>query len=195
MKRFFDLFFSLVGFILLIPIFLLIAIAIKLDSKGPILFIQSRVGQFGNDFDIYKFRTMQPKAYDKGLLTLGNDDPRITRVGRFLRHYKLDELPQLANVILGNMSLVGPRPEVRKYVDFYSKEDLQVLRVKPGITDYASIKFRHEAELLKHAKDPEGTYLHHILPEKLKLNRQYIDENTLFLDFKLIFKTILALFS
>ena len=153
-KRLFDIIFSLIGLILLLPLLLIIAILLKLESKGPVFYKQVRVGFNSTNFKIFKFRTMFVGSDKKGLLTLGDRDPRVTNIGFFLRKYKLDELPQLINVFIGNMSFVGPRPEVRKYVDLYSESDLEILSVKPGITDYASIVFRDEAQLLKDTDNP-----------------------------------------
>ena len=189
-KRIFDIVFSCLGLILLAPVLVVLAIIIKLDSKGPILFIQPRVGFNNQDFNIFKFRTMQMESDKKGLLTLGNKDSRITKVGYFLRRYKIDEFPQLLNILLGDMSFVGPRPELRKYVNYYPKEDLIVLSVRPGITGLASIEFRNEVELLKAAKDPETFFIESIIPEKLKLNKLYIEKSSFWFDLKLIVITI-----
>lgn len=193
-KRLFDIFFSFIGLIILMPVFVVIAVIIKIDSKGPVFFRQSRVGQFNKDFRIFKFRTMQVNADKLGLLTVGNKDPRVTNVGYFLRKYKLDEFPQLINVLIGNMSFVGPRPEVRHYVNYYSKDDLDILNLKPGITDYASIEYRNEVELIKEAEDSEKVYVEQIIPAKLKLNKLYMHKSNLFVDIKIILKTILAIF-
>lgn len=192
-KRSFDIIFSSLGLILFLPLLLIIAFLIKLESQGPIFFRQSRVGKNNKDFKIFKFRTMFIGSDKKGLLTVGNRDPRVTKVGYFLRKYKLDELPQLINVLLGNMSFVGPRPEVRHYVNFYSESDLKILSVKPGITDYASIHFRNEVELLRESENPEKFYIEHILPEKIALNNKYIEQNSLLIDIKIIFKTLLTI--
>ena len=189
-KRIFDIVFSCLGLILLAPVLVILAIIIKLDSKGPILFIQPRVGFNNQDFNIFKFRTMQMESDKKGLLTLGNKDSRITKVGYFLRRYKIDEFPQLLNILLGDMSFVGPRPELRKYVNYYPKDDLIVLSVRPGITGLASIEFRNEVELLKAAKDPEAFFIESIIPEKLKLNKLYISKSSFWFDLKLIIITI-----
>ncbi len=188
-KRMFDIIFSFLGLILLLPLLLLIALLIKLESKGSLFYLQTRVGKHNKDFKIFKFRTMFVGSDQKGLLTLGDRDPRITKTGFFLRKYKLDELPQLINVFIGNMSFVGPRPEVRKYVNYYSQEDLIILSVKPGITDYASIVYRNEAELLKGVNNPEQFYIETIMPEKIKWNKKYINSHNLLTDFKIIFKT------
>lgn len=195
MKRLFDIFFSLVGLIILFPFLLIIAILIKIDSKGPVFFRQNRVGQFNKDFKIFKFRTMHVDADKLGLLTVGDKDPRVTKVGYFLRKFKLDEFPQLINVFIGNMSFVGPRPEVRKYVDHYSESDKEILNMKPGITDYASIEYRNEVELIKQAKDPERAYIEEIMPEKIKLNKKYMNKNSIITDFKIILKTLVAIIS
>ncbi len=170
MKRFFDIVFSLTGIIILIPVYLLIAFAISIDSKGGVIYKQKRTGKANIPFDVLKFRTMRPDSFAKGALTVGSRDPRITGVGYYLRKYKLDELPQLFNVLFGEMSFVGPRPEVKKYTDLYNAKQLEVLSVRPGITDYASIKFRNENDLLSASDDPEKLYIDEIMPEKLKLN-------------------------
>ncbi|MBU2938629.1 sugar transferase [Lacinutrix sp. C3R15] len=192
-KRVFDIFFSLLGLIILFPILLIIAILIKLESKGSIFYRQTRVGIKNQDFKIFKFRTMFVGSDKKGLLTLGDNDARVTKVGYFLRKYKLDEIPQLINVLQGSMSFVGPRPEVRKYVNFYSQEDFQILQVKPGITDYASIAFRNEAELLKDTANPEKLYIEDIMPKKIALNKKYIANPSVYIDIKIILKTFLSI--
>ena len=194
MKRGFDILMSGLGLIVLSPLFLVIAIWIKLDSPGPVFFRQTRVGRFNKDFRIFKFRTMRIDAAPGSLLTV-RDDPRITRSGLFLRKYKLDELPQLINVFLGQMSLVGPRPEVRRYVDLWTPEQMHVLDVRPGITDPASIKFRNESDLLAQADNPEKYYIDIIMPEKSRLNLDYVQNHTLLSDISLIFKTIHAIFA
>jgi len=194
MKRIFDLLFSILGLIIISPFLLLIATFIKLESKGPVFYFQTRVGKNNKDFKIYKFRTMYVGSDIKGLLTIGDKDPRVTRVGYFLRKYKLDEFPQLINVLIGNMSFVGPRPEVRKYVNYYSEDDLIIISIKPGITDYASIYFRDEAEILKSTNEPEKLYIENILPEKIKLNKEYLKNIGLISDIKIIFKTINIIF-
>lgn len=165
-------------------------ILISLESKGGPFFKQVRVGRHNKDFKIFKFRTMFVGSDKKGLLTLGDKDNRVTNVGYFLRKYKLDEFPQLINVIKGDMSVVGPRPEVRKYIDILSEEDKRLLSVRPGITDYASIKFVNESEVLKNSSDPEKTYLEDILPEKVKLGLEYAEKANLATDLKIIFITI-----
>tara|TARA_R110000868_G_scaffold311668_2_gene572626 strand:+ start:1154 stop:1747 length:594 start_codon:yes stop_codon:yes gene_type:complete len=189
-KRGFDLMFSCIGILVLAPVLCVIAIIIKLDSKGSVLFIQPRVGKNNKDFNIFKFRTMFVASDKSGLLTLGNRDSRITKVGFFLRRYKIDEFPQLINILMGTMSFVGPRPELRKYVNYYPPEDLVVLSVKPGITGLASIEFRNEVELLKAAQDPETYFIESIIPKKLKLNKIYIQKSSLWFDLKLIAMTV-----
>ncbi|KAB7530502.1 sugar transferase [Flagellimonas olearia] len=190
MKRILDIFLSSVGIVLTSPILLLSSVLIKLSSKGPIIYKQKRVGRYNNDFNIFKFRTMYLNSDKKGLITVGDRDPRVTSVGYYLRKLKIDELPQLFNVLLGQMSMVGPRPEVRKYVDLYSPEDLKVLNVKPGITDYASILFRNENELLKDAPDPHKKYIEEIMPKKLSLNKEYISQQSFVTDLKIICLTM-----
>jgi lipopolysaccharide/colanic/teichoic acid biosynthesis glycosyltransferase len=191
MKRFFDFIASLCGLTLLSPIFLLIALWIKIDSKGPILFRQERIGFQGVPFRIHKFRTMVLGAEKIGKQISISSDSRITSSGSFLRKYKLDELPQLIDVLVGDMSLVGPRPEVSKYIDCYSDDEKQdVLSVKPGITDNASIEFRDENELLASSIDPESAYINEVLPEKIALYRIYVRERSFFGDVAIIFKTI-----
>ena len=191
LKRTFDLFFSVIGLILLLPLLLLIAILIKLGSKGPVLFVQERVGRNNIDFDIYKFRTMRVQSDKKGLLTLGNKDSRITKIGYFLRRYKIDEFPQLINIIKGDMSFVGPRPELRHYVNFYNEDDMKIFKVRPGITGLASLKYRNEVELLEAAEDPETFFIETIIPDKLKFNKEYIKKQSFLLDLKLIGLTII----
>ena len=193
MIRFFDFILGLVGLVVLAPIFIMLAIWIKIDSKGPVFYKQVRVGQNGINFGLFKFRSMVVDADKKGLITVGGRDPRITRSGYFIRKYKLDELPQLINVLVGDMSLVGPRPEVRKYVDLYTDEQQKVLSVKPGITDYASIEYMDENEILGKSSDPEKTYIEDIMPEKIKYNMKYINNKNLFEYFKIIFLTVLKI--
>lgn len=194
-KRIFDIFFSLGGLVLLLPFFLIIAIAIIIDSRGGVFYRQKRVGKDGIEFGLWKFRTMFSGSDKKGLLTVGGKDARITKVGYFLRKYKLDELPQLINVFTGDMSLVGPRPEVKKYVDLYTPEQRMVLSVQPGITDYASLEYFEENELLGKSGNPEETYIKEIMPAKLNLNLRYIKEMSLLTDVKIIFRTILRIIS
>lgn len=190
MKRIVDILLSLPAVLLLSPFLILIAIWIKAGSTGPVFYLQERIGKDRKPFKIFKFRTMHTGADKKGLLTVGGKDPRVTGAGYYLRKYKLDELPQLFNVLIGNMSLVGPRPEVRKYVDLYSPEQLKVLCVKPGITDYASIQYADENELLAKSSDPERTYIEEVMPAKLQLNLKYIQEQGMLTDLRIIFQTI-----
>jgi lipopolysaccharide/colanic/teichoic acid biosynthesis glycosyltransferase len=194
LKRLFDIIASLIGIIILSPIFFLIFLAVALNSGFPVFYLQTRVGKGNIDFKLFKFRTMFTDADKKGLLTVGGRDPRITPVGYFLRKYKLDELPQLFNVLFGSMSLVGPRPEVRKYVDMYNDEQKKVLTVQPGITDYASLDYINENDLLAKSQNPEETYIKEVMPAKLQLNLKYIQEAGLATDLKLIFKTIGKIF-
>ena len=189
MKRLFDVVASGVGLLLLSPLFLLVAIRIKLDSPGPVFYRQVRVGRYNRDFRIFKFRSMRVGADKGSLVTIGGRDPRVTRSGYFIRKFKIDELPQLINVFIGDMSLVGPRPEVRHYVNYWTKEQLHVLDVRPGITDPASIKFRNENELLKKAEDPEKYYIEVIMQEKLRLYLKYVEKHNFWYDIKLIFQT------
>lgn len=195
MKRLFDIVASGCGLIALGPIFLLVAIWIKLDSHGPVFYRQVRVGYKNKDFRIFKFRSMRIGADKGSLVTIGGRDPRITRSGYFIRKYKLDELPQLINVLIGDMSLVGPRPEVRHYVDYWTKEQLHVLDVRPGITDPASIKFRNENELMEQAENPEDYYIKVIMQEKIKLYLEYVDNASFWYDIKLIFQTFKVIIS
>lgn len=190
MKRLFDVLCSGLGLIVLFPLFLLIAIWIKCDSKGPVFYKQKRVGFKGREFILYKFRSMSIGSDKKRLITVGGHDPRVTRSGFYIRKYKLDELPQLINVLKGDMSLVGPRPEVRKYVNLYTDEQLNVLNVKPGITDYASIEYADENTLLADSDDPDKTYVEEVLPDKINLNMKYIDNNSTTEYFKIIFMTL-----
>jgi lipopolysaccharide/colanic/teichoic acid biosynthesis glycosyltransferase len=195
LKRAFDIVCSLTGILVLLPVFVVLALLIILDSRGGIFYRQVRVGKNNKDFFLLKFRTMQTGADKKGLLTVGNKDSRVTRIGYYLRKYKADELPQLFNVLFGSMSLVGPRPEVRKYVDLYNAEQQKVLIVKPGITDYASIEYSNENEILAKAENPEQTYITEIMPHKLLLNLKYIREQGFITDVKIIFKTIAKIVS
>jgi len=188
-KRAFDIIASGLGLIVLSPLFLVLAIWIKLDSKGPVFYRQVRVGYKNKDFRIFKFRSMRVGADKGSLVTIGGHDPRVTRSGYFIRKFKFDELPQLINVFLGDMSLVGPRPEVRHYVDYWTPEQMHVLDVRPGITDPASIKFRNENELMEKAVDPEKYYIEVIMQEKIKLYLEYVEKHSFFYDIALIFKT------
>lgn len=192
-KRIFDIGCTLLGILVLIPIMLLISVCIKFDSPGPVIFRQIRVGRRGRPFNVLKFRTMEVNAENNGLSITSSGDARITRVGEFFRKYKLDEIPQLFNVIKGDMSLVGPRPEVPKFVECYPagmKE--RILSVRPGVTDNASIEFRNENQLLADSSDPERCYVEEVLPTKLALYNQYIDNHTIFGDLVIIFRTIFA---
>jgi lipopolysaccharide/colanic/teichoic acid biosynthesis glycosyltransferase len=189
-KRIFDLCFSLVGLIILSPLLVLIGILIRLDSRGPVFFRQTRVGRFGVPFKIVKFRTMINGAEKVGPLISKGDDPRITKLGNFLRRYKLDEIPQLLNVVSGEMSLVGPRPEVPKYVEAFRLEYEEILKVRPGITDFASLEFKNENDLLKGGVDPEDKYLKEILPEKIIHYRNYIREQSIGVDLKILLRTV-----
>ena len=189
MKRLFDIVASGLGLIVLSPLFLILAIWIKLDSKGPVFYRQVRVGYKNKDFRIFKFRSMRVGADKGSLVTIGGHDPRVTRSGYFIRKFKFDELPQLINVFLGDMSLVGPRPEVRHYVKYWTPEQMHVLDVRPGITDPASIKFRNENELMEQAEDPEKYYIEVIMQEKIKLYLEYVEKHGFWYDLGLIFKT------
>lgn len=193
LKRCFDLLMSGLGLLVLSPLFVLMALWIKCDSKGPVFYRQTRVGRYGRDFRLFKFRSMRVGSDKKGLITVGGHDPRITRSGYFIRKYKLDELPQLINVFIGDMSLVGPRPEVRKYVDLYTPEQRHVLDVRPGITDPASIRYRNENELLGADDDPERYYVDVILPDKLRLNLDYVAKHSFGHDLNIIFQTFAAI--
>lgn len=195
LKRLFDIVFAAIGLILVSPLFVLIAVLVGASSRGGVFYRQSRVGRNNRDFMLLKFRTMYTGSDKKGLLTVGGRDSRITRIGYYLRRYKLDELPQLFNVLLGSMSFVGPRPEVRKYVELYSQEQKQVLLVKPGITDYASLEYFSENELLAGSPNPEETYIREIMPAKLELNKKYIREAGLRTDLKIIFRTLAKIIS
>ena len=189
MKRLFDLVASGCGLIVLSPLFFIVAILIKSDSRGPVFYRQVRVGLHGKDFRIFKFRTMRVGSDKGSLVTIGGRDPRVTGIGYYLRKFKIDELPQLINVFIGDMSLVGPRPEVRHYVDYWTPEQMHVLDVRPGITDPASIRFRNENELMEKASDPEDYYINVIMQEKIKLYLEYVDKHSFLCDIGIIFKT------
>jgi len=189
LKRIFDIILSLFGLIILLPFMLIIAIFIKLDSKGPIFFRQVRVTKNGREFKILKYRTMRVGSDKYSQITVGKDK-RITEIGSFLRKYKLDEIPQLINVLLGDMSLVGPRPEVPKYVALYTDEQKEILKVRAGITDYASIEFSDENDLLASEEDPEKAYIEKVMPKKIELNKKYISEISMLTDIKIILITI-----
>ena len=193
-KRIFDFTVSLIGIVIISPILLVISILIKLDSKGPILFKQIRVGKNGKPFKIFKFRTMVVDAEKKGMqITVGRDS-RITKSGHILRKTKFDELPQLFNVLTGEMSFVGPRPEVPRYVEMYDENQKNILKVRPGITDLASIEYRNENDLLAKSLDPEATYINEIMPKKIELNIEYLKNMSVLYDIKLIIGTITILF-
>jgi lipopolysaccharide/colanic/teichoic acid biosynthesis glycosyltransferase len=193
MIRLFDIFFSALGLIILFPFFIVFFLLIRLESKGGAFYIQERIGKNGKPFGLYKFRSMRVGSDAEGLLTVGERDNRITRIGYILRKTKIDELPQLMNVLKGDMSLVGPRPEVRKYTDMYTEEQRKVLCVRPGITDYASIEYVNENELLSKADDPERMYIEKVMPDKIKLNMQYLEHYTIGEYFKIIFLTFKSL--
>ncbi len=190
MIRFCDIVLSCLGLLLLSPLFVVVAVWIVIDNPGPIFYRQMRVGKDGKDFGLLKFRSMRVGADKSSLITIGEHDSRITRAGYYIRKYKLDELPQLWNVLVGDMSLVGPRPEVRKYVDMYTDEQRLVLSVRPGITDYASIEYIDENRILAQAEDPDRTYIEEILPAKIALNMRYIKHQTLGEYMKIIFLTL-----
>jgi lipopolysaccharide/colanic/teichoic acid biosynthesis glycosyltransferase len=190
MIRFFDIFFSFLGIVIFSPIFAIISILIKVDSKGKVFFRQERIGKLKKPFNIYKFRTMFDDSHLLGLLTVGEGDPRITRVGFYLRKYKLDELPQLINVFIGEMSIVGPRPEVLKYTNLYKEGQLEIFKHPPGITDIASIHFSDESELLKSQSNPEKFYIENILPQKISLSLLYLKNKNLYHYFTIILKTV-----
>lgn len=189
MIRFFDIIFSIIGLVILSPIFIVLYLLIRIESKGGGFYSQERIGKNGKPFKLYKFRSMRIGSDKKGLITIGEKDNRITKTGFILRKYKLDELSQLWNVFIGDMSLVGPRPEVKKYTDLYTEEQKQVLQVRPGITDWASIKYVDENKILGEAKDPDEAYVNLIMPNKIKLNMVYIQHQTLGEYFKIIFTT------
>lgn len=188
-KRLFDIILSAFGLMLILPLLVVVAIWIKLDSAGPVFYRQVRVGRGGKDFHIYKFRSMYVDSDKRGLITVGGHDPRVTRAGYYIRRFKLDELPQLINVLVGDMSFVGPRPEVRKYVDLYTPEQLHVLDVRPGITDAASIKYRNENELLAAVANPDQYYIEVIMQDKLRINLEYVAHHSLMGDLRLILAT------
>ncbi len=193
MKRLFDIIISLIALAVGLPFGLLIALVIVMDTKGKIFYKQTRVGRNNVDFQLYKFRTMYSESDRGSLITIGEKDARITKTGLFLRKYKIDEFPQFLNILKGEMSIVGPRPEVRKYVDMYTPEQMKVLSVRPGLTDYASIRYVNENALLAASEDPEQTYIHEIMPDKLALNLKYIQEQSLLVDMKIILQTFAAI--
>ena len=191
MKRIFDLTFSFLGLIISFPIFIIVPILIKLDSKGPVFFRQARVGKNFIQFKIYKFRTMRHDSEEKGPVITVSGDHRVTKVGKFLRQYKIDELPQLLNVLKGEMSFVGPRPEVKEYVQLFEKDYKKLLRIRPGITDPASMKYSDEESILSLSENWEEEYKKRILPEKIQLSVGYVENHNLVTDVKLILKTFL----
>ena len=190
MIRLCDILFSFFGLLFLSPLFLFVALWIVIDDPGPVFYRQQRVGKDGKNFGLLKFRSMRKDADKMSLITIGDRDPRVTRAGYYIRKYKLDELPQLWNVLVGEMSLVGPRPEVRKYVDLYTNEQRKVLSVRPGITDYASIEYINENHLLAASSDPDKTYIEEIIPAKIALNMRFINHQTLGEYFKIILLTL-----
>lgn len=194
LKRIFDIVCSFFGLIVLSPLFIIISVLVETTSRGGVFYKQVRVGKDFKNFKILKFRSMRPDSDKKGLLTVGSKDNRVTKVGYFIRKFKIDELPQLINVLVGDMSFVGPRPEVPKYVEMYNEEQRRVLSVRPGITDYASIEYRNENDVLAKSDNPEQTYIDEVMPAKLSLNLKYINEMSFVLDLKLIFKTIAKIF-
>ncbi|WP_316811962.1 sugar transferase [Pedobacter heparinus] len=189
-KRIFDIILATIGLIAFASLFILISILVGLDSKGGIFYRQIRVGRNMQDFYLYKFRSMYVHDEDQNLLTIGGKDSRITKIGYLLRKYKLDELPQLLNILRGDMSFVGPRPEVRKYVNLYDNDQMQVLSVKPGITDWASIEFYDENELLEQVEDPESFYIHQLIPQKISQNLRYIRDHNILTDVKILWLTL-----
>ncbi|WP_340084391.1 sugar transferase [Siminovitchia sp. FSL H7-0308] len=193
LKRTMDVILSLAGLVIISPLLFIISICIKLDSRGPVFFKQTRVGRYEEPFQIFKFRTMIVDAEKKGKQITVGKDSRITKTGQFLRKYKLDELPQLINVLIGDMSLVGPRPEVPKYTAYYTNEQKRIFEIRPGITDYASIKYRNENEVLAKSEDPEKTYIEEVMRDKLSLNLKYLDQQSVINDVKIIFMTIIAI--
>ena len=190
MIRLFDIVFSGIGLIVLSPLFLIIYLLIRMESKGGGFYTQERIGLNGKPFWLYKFRSMRKDADKSGLITVGGRDPRITRMGYFIRKYKIDELPQLWNVFIGDMCLVGPRPEVRKYTDLYTSEQRRVLSVRPGITDWASIEYVDENEILGKAEDPDRAYIEQIMPDKIRYNMRWIDHQGVGEYFRIIFTTL-----
>ena len=194
MKRLFDIVFALIMLLLLAPLFLVLACWVSFDSRGGVFFGQVRVGKDGKHFTLWKFRTMKPQSEKGGQLTVGSSDVRITRAGYFLRKFKVDELPQLWNVVRGEMSVVGPRPEVPRYVAHYTEHQRSVLNIRPGITDYASLHYFNESNLLAKSENPEATYLNEVLPAKLQLNLVYLQSHTFWGDLRIILLTGLRIF-
>lgn len=190
MTRIFDILLATLGLVILSPLLIFVYVAIVLESRGGGFYRQERTGRYGKPFRLIKFRSMNVNADKHGLITVGGHDNRITRVGYYIRKYKIDELPQLINVVKGDMSIVGPRPEVKKYTDLYTEEQRKILDIRPGITDYASIKYVDENEILGTSDNPERTYIEHIMPDKIKLNMIYISQNGIKEYFKIIFLTL-----
>ena len=195
MKRFLDILIALIVLFIFLPFGVVISILIALESKGGVFYTQERIGKKGIPFGLLKFRSMRSNADQLGQLTVGSRDPRVTNIGHFIRKYKLDEFPQFINVLKGDMSIIGPRPEVKKYVDLYSIDQREVLQVKPGITDYASIEYFEENKLLGESENPEKTYIEEIMPAKLLLNKKYLDNPTFFHDLKIIWLTFRKIIS
>jgi lipopolysaccharide/colanic/teichoic acid biosynthesis glycosyltransferase len=193
LKRTFDIFFALLALLVFLPFGLFLALIIVLESKGGVFYAQERIGQFGKPFKLLKFRSMRQNADKSGLLTVGMKDNRITKSGVFIRKFKLDEVPQFINVLKGEMSIVGPRPEVKKYVDHYNTEQRLILNVKPGITDYASLEYFRENEILGNASDPEKAYLDVVMPDKIRINQKYLSNPSISEDLKIIFLTALKI--
>ena len=189
MKRLFDILFSLFILLFFLPFGIVLSLLIIFESKGGVFYKQERIGKNGIPFYLLKFRSMRTDADKLGKLTVGMRDPRITKIGYFIRKFKLDEFPQFINVLKGEMSIVGPRPDVKEYVDFYTDEQRTILLVKPGITDYASLEYFEESDLLAQSSHPEKTYIEEIMPAKIKLNQKYIANPTLLVDLKIIFLT------
>lgn len=195
MKRLFDIFISILALVIFLPFGIVISLLIAFGSRGGVFYVQERIGLNAKPFGLYKFRTMRKDADKQGKLTVGMRDSRITKVGFFLRRYKLDEFPQFLNVLKGEMSIVGPRPEVKEYVDLYTLDQLEILKVKPGITDYASLEFFKENEILGASEDPQKTYIEEVMPLKIELNRKYLENPTVLHDIKIMWKTFLKIVS
>ena len=193
MKRIFDILVSVIVLLIFLPFGIIVSVLIALGSRGGVFYTQERVGRSGKLFGLYKFRTMRKDADKAGRLTVGMRDKRITKVGYFLRKTKLDEFPQFLNVLKGQMSVVGPRPEVQEYVDHYTKAQLDILSVRPGITDYASLEYFNESKLLGESNDPQKTYIEEIMPAKIKLNRKYLERPTVGHDIQIMWKTFLKI--
>lgn len=195
MKRLFDIIVSLIIFLIFLPFGLILSILIVIESRGGVFYLQERIGKNGIPFKLYKFRSMHPNADKAGKLTVGARDPRVTRMGHFIRRFKLDEFPQFINVLKGDMSIVGPRPEVKEYVDMYTDEQRKILEVKPGVTDYASIEYFNENEILGKAEDPQTTYIEEVMPEKIRINQKYIANPTIGEDLKIMWLTFKKMIS